>query len=119
MDEIEVNATVEQKSFFAQLFGIDQITVPATASANCFPPNEIDKVLPIAWTCKPPDVGTPSDSEDCQIQSLDWPTEMEPLLNGPYPVDIDGEPYPIIAEPNTYRKKWIFPGKPPLRSHGY
>ena len=55
--EIEVNATVEQKSFFAQLLGIDQITVPATASANCFPPNEIDKVLPIAWTCKPPDVG--------------------------------------------------------------
>lgn len=96
--EIQVEATVEQKSFFAQLLGIDQITVPASAAANCFPPNEIDKVLPIAWTCKPPDVGTPSDSEDCQIESLDWPTEMEPLLNGPYPFDIDGEPDPILEE---------------------
>jgi hypothetical protein len=98
--DVVVDAYIDQKSFFAQVLGINQIQVPATASANCFPPNVVDRVLPVAWTCKPPDVGTPSDSEDCQIESLAWYTEMEPFIYGPFPFYVDGETYPITQAVN-------------------
>lgn len=77
---IKVDATVEQKSFFAQLLGIDQIPVPATASAGCFPPRTVKNVLPVAWLCEPPNFEEPSNSVDCFIQSLDWNTELKPLV---------------------------------------
>lgn len=112
--DIQVNATVNQRSFIAQILGFNQITVPATAAANCFPPSIVDRVLPIAWSCRPPSVGVPSDSEDCQIQSLSWPTEMQPLLHGPYPFVIDGEPYPIASKPNLEGKNGFL-----LQNHIY
>lgn len=112
--EIQVSVQVEQKSFFAQLLGINEIPVPATAASNCFPPNVVDRVLPIAWSCRPPSASIPSDSQDCQIQSLSWPTEMQPLLHGPYPFEIDGEPNPIASKPNLEGKNGFY-----LQNHLY
>jgi len=76
--DVVVNVTIDQDSFFAQIFGMTTWDVPATASANCFPPGAAKNVLPVAWACRPP-VGA-STSEDCQIQALEWETEMKPLI---------------------------------------
>ncbi len=78
--DVVVNVTIEQDSFFAQIFGMNILDVPAAASANCFPPTAAKNVIPVAWSCRAPVSGI-SDSDDCQIQALEWATEMIPLAN--------------------------------------
>jgi hypothetical protein len=77
--DVVVEATIQQNSFFARVFGTNQLNIKATSAANCFPPNSVKNVLPIAWACRPPVLG--GDSKDCEIQSLDWTTEMKPLID--------------------------------------
>lgn len=91
-DEIIVNTTLAHPSFFAQIFGIPQVDVSAVAAAACFTPGSAS-VLPIAWNCRPPVEGFGSPSDDCEIKSLDWETEFEPLITGPDPVTINGTEY--------------------------
>jgi hypothetical protein len=97
---IQVDVQIHQTSFFAQLFGINDLEVPASASSNCFPPGGADTTLPIAWACKAP-VGNSDPGTDCEIQALDWNTEMSPLISvdkgtysGPVPWSIKGQNIP-------------------------
>ena len=52
--DIVVDVTMNQSSFFARVFNIDTLNVPATASANCFPPGSARNVIPVAWACRAP-----------------------------------------------------------------
>ena len=95
--EIVVDVRVDQDSFFAHIFGMNTLNVPARAAANCYPPGAAKNVLPVAWACRPP-VGA-STSDHCQIQALEWETEMKPLIRSHFfneigDVIIQGETVP-------------------------
>jgi len=91
--EIFVQAIVPQTSFFAQLFGIHHVDVPALASAGCYHPGIANHILPVAWSCRPPLVGGGSSSQDCEEDALDWPNQLKPMITGsPSTVTVDGSP---------------------------
>lgn len=75
--QVDVIAHVVTDSFFSKLFGMNSLDGQAEAAAGCFSPSAAH-TLPIAWSCKAPVGG--SDSPDCQLFSLDWTTEMDPLV---------------------------------------
>lgn len=84
---VTVNTDVANPSFFAGIFGLTTLTAKAEAVAGCYSVSQA-KVLPVAWACKKP-VGE-SDSQDCQVNMLDWVTQMDPMLTGTgLPVKID------------------------------
>lgn len=86
---VTVQTTVGSSSFFAKIFNADTLVSSAEATAGCFAPSSGTHVLPVSWSCKAPVGG--SDSPDCQIHTLDWETEMKPLVTGtPGSVHIDG-----------------------------
>lgn len=79
---VTVEATVENPSFFAKVFGDDTLTAVADASAGCFAPQGVD-LMPVAWSCRSTVTGGPFDEgKDCQIMSLDWDNLLEPLVTG-------------------------------------
>ncbi|MBA4376425.1 MAG: hypothetical protein C0401_09675 [Anaerolinea sp.] len=77
---VSIDVAVVQSSFFARIFGKNQLTATATAAAGCFPPAQGEYLMPLAWSCRPP-AGS-STSQDCNIQSLDWYTVLNPLITG-------------------------------------
>ena len=104
--DVTVDVNMHQDSFFAQVFGINYLEVPATASANCYPPEAAKHVLPVAWACRAPVAG--SDSDDCTILTLDWETEMKPLIRS----NFFGETGDVIIHGETVaRPPFIFTGK--------
>jgi hypothetical protein len=90
-DEVVVEATVSQNTYFGGIFGINQTNVTAIAASGCFTPGLGSSVLPVAWSCRPP-VGA-SASPDCQLKALDWLTEMQPLITG---IEENGDPVALI-----------------------
>ena len=78
---IRVGVEVTNSTFFAKVFGRDTTTVAADASAGCYPPGAADSVLPIAWSCRPPIPGIPSDSSDCEWKAIPWPVFQDILAN--------------------------------------
>jgi hypothetical protein len=106
---VTVNTTVSNIPFFAKIFGANGLTSKATASAGCFFPSKGTGVLPVAWSCKAP--LAESDSPDCQVHTLDWDTEMKPLVVGsPNPVTIHN--YGSVTTPmnfsNTAILKYLY-----------
>lgn len=98
---VTVTASISNNSFFSKIFGKQTLTAKADASAGCFAPSTGKGVLPVSWSCKAPVGG--SDSPDCQLQTLDWETEMKPLVTGsPNPVTIKG--YGSVATPMDFTK---------------
>jgi len=99
---IVVTTTIPYSTTFAHFFGFDEVTAQATASAGCFSPNYGEGVLPVAWSCRPPVPGWPSDSQGCQQQRITW-DELEDYLNNSPPnvcPPADGEPgYPDPERP--------------------
>jgi len=80
---VVVEATVENPSFFARIFGNETLTAVADASAGCFPLKGSGTLMPVAWSCRPTVGGAGFDEgKDCQINSLDWDDLLEPLING-------------------------------------
>jgi len=79
-----VETSKEQSNFFAKIFGMPTTTVYATASAGCFPPAAVDSVIPVAWSCRPPDptFPVPSDSEDCVWKAIPYNIFEEIRANG-------------------------------------
>lgn len=77
--EIQVSVSIDDQTFFARVFSQDITTIRADASAGCFPPGAADSVLPIAWSCRPPLPGMPSDSEECDWKAIPWPVFQEIL----------------------------------------
>jgi len=80
--EIVVEVSKSQNNFFAKVLGLPVTTVRADASAGCFPPGSADNILPIAWSCRPPLPGIPSDSPDCEWKSIPW-SVMQDLIDSP------------------------------------
>jgi Flp pilus assembly protein TadG len=70
--QVTVTATIQVDTFFIHLVGIDQVPVQASATAECFSPTKGRGVLPVAWNCRPPVTGWPSNSEGCQQQYVEW-----------------------------------------------
>ena len=63
---ITVTTTIPQQTFLAGIFGSDEVTTHATASAGCYVPCEGVGVLPVAWACQPPAGGVITDK--CAIE---------------------------------------------------
>lgn len=78
---VKVTVEIVKSSFFAGIFGDDSLTARAHAAAKCLPPNTGKYLMPIAWACRPPVDGIPSESEDCQMKALDYQTEFLPLTS--------------------------------------
>ena len=80
---VTVDATVENPSFFAAVFGNDTLSATADASAGCYPPKGTGSFMPVAWSCRPTVSGAGFDEgKDCQINSLDWDDLLSPLIEG-------------------------------------
>lgn len=80
---VTVEATVENPSFFAKIFGRETLTAVADATAGCYPLQGAGTVMPVAWSCRPTVSGAGFDEgKDCQINSLDWDALLEPLVSG-------------------------------------
>ena len=104
--EVVVTAYVYQNTFFAQRLGFNNLDISATAAANCYPPGAAKNVLPVAWACRPP-VGQTT-SPDCQLQALEWETEMKPLIRS----NFFGEMGDVIIQGETVaRPPFIFTGE--------
>lgn len=78
--EVKVVVEVTTQTFFAKVFGQSETTVVAKAAAGCFPPGAVDSVIPVAWSCRPPLPGMPSDSEDCEWKAIPF-SVMEVIDN--------------------------------------
>jgi hypothetical protein len=63
---ITVTTTIPQETFLAGIFGYDEVTTHASASAGCYVPCEGIGVLPVAWACQPPAGGVITDT--CSVQ---------------------------------------------------
>lgn len=80
---VTVEATVENPSFFAKVFGQETLTAVADAAAGCYPLKGAGSLMPVAWSCRPSVTGAGFDEgKDCQINSLDWDNLLKPLLDG-------------------------------------
>lgn len=79
---VTVTAEVENDSFFAGIFGAESLIASATASAGCYGVSG-KSVVPLAWRCLPPDgMGPFNPDYGCKMQTLSWPDELKPLLDG-------------------------------------
>ncbi len=67
--DVTVNTSITFDTFFLGLFGDEELTATATATAGCSPPTSGLGVMPVAWSCRPPTEG--SESEDCDILYMD------------------------------------------------
>jgi type II secretory pathway pseudopilin PulG len=54
--EVTVDTSIPFDTFFLSVFGRPQITAQATATAGCFSPGSGLGILPIAWSCRPPEI---------------------------------------------------------------
>ena len=80
---VTVDATVENPSFFAKVFGKENLTATADAAAGCYPLKGSGSLMPVAWSCRPTVSGAGFDEgKDCQINSLDWDDLLLPLIEG-------------------------------------
>lgn len=86
--EVIVNVLWTKPSFFARIFNQNNLTSGAVAAAGCFNPAS-HTVLPIAWSCRPPFGGGGSMSEDCEYVTLDWPTQVKPIVDDWSPSEDD------------------------------
>jgi hypothetical protein len=81
---VTVQATVENESFFAKIFGVDTLTSVAEATSGCYGPRG-KSVVPLAWNCRAPSVGEPGpypEEYGCEVQTLDWQEVLRPLVEG-------------------------------------
>lgn len=87
---VEVNTTIEYQSFFARLLNLNTAYPPAYAKAGCAPPGAGVGVLPVAWSCRPPNAGEQSDSDDCTLH----------YMNGDE-CSLDDDPMYIVVDSDT------------------
>ncbi len=83
-----------QQSWFARIFNQTELNTGAEAEAGCFSPKG-NYLMPIAWSCRPPIGGGTYEAElGCKMQTLDWDTELGPLVeNKVSSINIDGTEY--------------------------
>jgi Flp pilus assembly protein TadG len=99
--EVVVTVEVENESFFARIFNQDTLTAQASAGAGCFTYTlnitSPEIVLPIAYPCNLPAVG--SISQDCDYHPLPW-SEIEAVADN-YNYD------PAKGSPTTAQSRGI------------
>ena len=78
--EISVTAFVSHSTFFAGIFGTNEITASATATAGCFTPCSA-YVVPIAWACQPPAGGEIEDACAIDYGTLDDPGPLYVIMD--------------------------------------
>ena len=67
-----VEATVENPSFFAKIFGEETLAASAEATAGCYAASG-KSVIPMTWRCWPNDNEGPFNEEyGCEMQTLSW-----------------------------------------------
>lgn len=99
---VTVTATITMDTAFAHFIGQDTLVAQASAAAGCFPPTSGESILPVAWACRPPLPGLPSDSEDCQEDYVTM-DELDFLLNNPpSPGTIHPELYIVMDSASTF-----------------
>ena len=89
---VTVDVIIDQTNFLGQLFGRSKMSITASATAGCYHPGAATKLMPIAWSCRPPVAETFSGV--CQAKGLDWATQLKPLIDGK---DIYGNPVPVVT----------------------
>jgi hypothetical protein len=78
--EITVTAYVSHPTFFAGIFGSEEITAAATATAGCFVPCDA-YVVPIAWACQPPVGGVIDDACAIDYGTLTTPGPLYVIMD--------------------------------------
>jgi type II secretory pathway pseudopilin PulG len=92
--KVTVEATVTNESFFAKIFGINELSATATATSGCFS-NRGKGVVPLAFHCQEGSIGDEHLNEhnyECIFTGLDWNTQLKPLLEGGT-IQVDGKYY--------------------------
>lgn len=93
-NEVTVDATDENPSFFARVFGQETLSASAKAVAGCYYPSVAQRVLPVAFYYEGPPVN--ASSADCQtngtcnLVSWDFHTLMNALTTTPITGPIGG-----------------------------
>ncbi len=85
--EVTVNATDENASFFAKIFGQDSISASAEAVAGCYYPSVAQRVLPVAFYYEGPPVNQKNadckSDGTCNLVSWDFHELMTALTTTP------------------------------------
>ena len=92
---ISVNTIVQNPSFFAKIFGEDNLTAAANATAGCFYPSNANRVLPVAfWYNSKPSSAQDTDcsnpADPCEIVNWDYKVLLDTLKI----TNIEDEPLP-------------------------
>lgn len=92
---VTVTTRLVRESFFAKIFNQDTLSTGAVAKSGCFSPKG-NNLIPIAWSCRPP-IGPGAEAGlGCEMQTLDWDTQLEPIVeNNVSPVTIDDTDYSL------------------------
>ena len=114
-----VTTTIPYSTTFAHFFGFDEVTAQATAEAGCFSPTIADGVLPVAWACRPPVTGWPSNSTRCQQQWITW-VQLQAYMALPTPhvcdpggVEVCPELYIVMDSYSYDNDLWCMQDTPP------
>jgi hypothetical protein len=69
-NQVSVTTTIDNPSFFAKIFGVDQLQSNAYAVATCSYPTNAQRVLPIAFYYRTPALNTPpEDAEEAECET--------------------------------------------------
>lgn len=74
--QVVVTTRVDTPSFLASIFGSNNDVARAQAAAGCFIPRAVKNLLPISWSCQPPNGGS---TDACTIHSIPWSIFNEQL----------------------------------------
>lgn len=79
--DITVTANVTHPTFFAGIFGSEDIVASADATAGCFVPCSLTGILPVAWACQPPAGGSISDTCAVEYGTMDSPGPLYIIMD--------------------------------------
>lgn len=112
--KVTVEATVTNESFFAKIFGVNELSASATATSGCYSIRG-KGVVPLAFHCEAGSIGNDhlnKHNYECIFTGLDWNTQLKPLLEGES----------IVVDEKTYFKSgnnFIDSGGIPILSQIY
>ena len=72
--DVTVDTSISFSTFFLHILGRDRLTANASATAGCTPPTSGIGIMPIAWSCRPPE-SIPEDEDplyDCDMYPMDY-----------------------------------------------
>lgn len=102
MSNLKMNVTTDivYNTFLANILGRPVMTVTTTASAGCFRPCRGEGVLPVSWSCTPPQPGQPVDLNGCGVKT--YSTDPPKLSNTLYIVMDNGKALGNVSTNGNY-----------------